>query len=86
MTYWGGLQFTVTDDLPFTVKDGKTVLEPDKNGVYTIPADMDNHVYHNIYIEDTCGNVARYLGNRVRWNTLDWRANPDDLNFRMVQC
>ena len=80
-TYWGGLQFTATDNLPFTVKDGTTVLEPDENGVYTIPADMDDHVYHHIYVEDACGNKTSYMRNKVRWNTLDWRTNPDNLNL-----
>ena len=80
-TYWGDLQFKVHDDTPVTVQDGKTVLEPDKNGIYTIPADMDDNVYHNIYIRDACGNTIFYLRNRVRLNTLDWRANPGDLNL-----
>lgn len=80
-TYWGGLQFTAADDLPLTVKDGKTVLEPDENGVYTIPSDMNDNVYHSIYIEDACGNTTRYLGNKVRWNALDRRANPADLKL-----
>lgn len=69
-TYWGNLQFKVHDETPVTVQDGKTVLEPDKNGIYTIPADMDDNVYHNIYIRDACGNTIFYLKNKVRWNTL----------------
>lgn len=69
-TYWGNLQFKVHDETPVTVQDGKTVLEPDKNGIYTIPADMDDNVYHNIYIRDSCGNTIFYLKNKVRWNTL----------------
>ena len=69
-TYWGNLQFKVHDETPVTVQDGKTVLEPDKNGIYTIPADMDDNVYHNIYIRDACGNTIFYLKNKVRQNTL----------------
>ena len=69
-TYWGNLQFKVHDETPVTVQDGKTVLEPDENGIYTIPADMDDNVYHNIYIRDACGNTIFYLKNKVRWNTL----------------
>ena len=69
-TYWGDLQFKVHDDTPVTVQDGRTVLEPDKNGIYTIPADMDDNVYHNIYIRDACGNTIFYLKNKVRQNTL----------------
>ena len=69
-TYWGDLQFKVHDDTPVTVQDGRTVLEPDKNGIYTILADMDDNVYHNIYIRDACGNTIFYLKNKVRQNTL----------------
>ena len=69
-TYWGDLQFKVHDDTPVTVQDGRTVLEPDKNGIYTIPADMEDNVYHNIYIRDACGNTIFYLKNKVRQNTL----------------
>ena len=69
-TYWGNLQFKVHDETPVTVQDGQTVLEPDKNGIYTIPADMDDNVYHNIYIRDACGNTIFYLKNKVRQNTL----------------
>ena len=69
-TYWGNLQFKVHDETPVTVQDGQTVLKPDENGIYTIPADMDDNVYHNIYIRDSCGNTIFYLKNKVRWNTL----------------
>ena len=69
-TYWGDLQFKVHDDTPVTVQDGRTVLETDKNGIYTIPADMEDNVYHNIYIRDACGNTIFYLKNKVRQNTL----------------
>ena len=69
-TYWGDLQFKVHDDTPVTVQDGKTVLEPDANGIYSIPADMADDVYHDIYIRDACGNTIFYLKNKVRCNTL----------------
>ena len=69
------------DELPFTVKDGKTVLKPDENGVYTIQADMDDNVYHHIHIEDACGNKTSYMWNKVRWNTLDWSGDPGNLKL-----
>ena len=59
------------------MQDGQTVLKPDENGIYTIPADMDDNVYHNIYIRDSCGNTIFYLKNKVRWNTL---AHVDTLD------
>ena len=65
------------DETPVTVQDGQTVLKPDENGIYTIPADMDDNVYHNIYIRDSCGNTIFYLKNKVRWNTL---AHVDTLD------
>ena len=76
-TYWGNLQFKVHDETPVTVQDGQTVLKPDENGIYTIPADMDDNVYNNIYIRDSCGNTIFYLKNKVRWNTL---AHVDTLD------
>ena len=76
-TYWGNLQFKVHDETPVTVQDGKTVLKPDENGIYTIPVDMDDNVYHSIYIRDSCGNTIFYLKNKVRWNTL---AHVDTLD------
>ncbi len=78
-TYWGDLQFTVVDESEFTVKDGSTPLEPDENGVYTIKADMDEGIKHEIVIMDAGNNRTAYI-NEIRMNTLDRRDNPSALN------
>ena len=79
-TYWGDLQFTVVDESEFTVKDGSTPLEPDENGVYTIKADMDEVIKHEIVIMDAGNNRTAYI-NEIRMNTLDRRDNPSALNL-----
>lgn len=79
-TYWGDLQFTVVDESKFTVKDGSTPLEPDENGVYTIKADMDEGIKHEIVIMDAGNNRTAYI-NEIRMNTLDRRDNPSALNL-----
>ena len=79
-TYWGDLQFTVVDESEFTVKDGSTPLEPDENGVYTIKADMDGGIKHEIVIMDAGNNRTAYI-NEIRMNTLDRRDNPSALNL-----
>ena len=79
-TYWGNLQFTVVDESKFTVKDGSTPLEPDENGVYTIKADMDEGIKHEIVIMDAGNNRTAYI-NEIRMNTLDRRDNPSALNL-----
>ena len=79
-TYWGDLQFTVVDESEFTVKDGSTPLEPDENGVYTIKADMDEDIKHEIVIMDAGNNRTAYI-NEIRMNTLDRRDNPSALNL-----
>ena len=79
-TYWGDLQFTVVDESEFTVKDGSTPLEPDENGVYTIKADMDEGIKHEIVIIDAGNNRTAYI-NEIRMNTLDRRDNPSALNL-----
>ena len=79
-TYWGDLQFTVVDESEFTVKDGSTPLEPDENGVYTIKADMDEGIKHEIVIMDAGNNRTAYF-NEIRMNTLDRRDNPSALNL-----
>ena len=79
-TYWGDLQFTVVDESEFTVKDGSTPLEPDENSVYTIKADMDEGIKHEIVIMDAGNNRTAYI-NEIRMNTLDRRDNPSALNL-----
>ena len=79
-TYWGDLQFTVVDESEFTVKDGSTPLEPDENGVYTIKADMDEGIKHEIVIMDAGNDRTAYI-NEIRMNTLDRRDNPSALNL-----
>ena len=79
-TYWGDLQFTVVDESKFTVKDGSTPLEPDENSVYTIKADMDKGIKHEIVIMDAGNNRTAYI-NEIRMNTLDRRDNPSALNL-----
>ena len=74
--YYGDLRFTVEDSSPVTVRchtspSGKaTLLTPDENGVYTIPAEYDNSIQHTLIIEDACGNVASYKSFKVFWNYL----------------
>ena len=74
--YYGDLRFKVEDSSPVTVRchtspGGKaTLLTPDENGVYTIPAEYDNSIQHTLIIEDACGNVATYRSFKVFWNYL----------------
>ena len=74
--YYGDLRFKVEDSSPVTVRchtspSGKaTLLTPDENGVYTIPAEYDNSIQHTLIIEDACGNVASYKSFKVFWNYL----------------
>ena len=87
--YYGDLRFKVEDSSPVTVRchtspGGKaTLLTPDENGVYTIPAEYDNSIQHTLIIEDACGNVASYRSFKVFWNYLTnvrekdyWDAPP----------
>ena len=70
----------MVDESEFTVKDGSTPLEPDENGVYTIKADMDEGIKHEIVIMDAGNNRTAYI-NEIRMNTLDRRDNPSALNL-----
>ena len=47
-----------------------TVLLPDEDGYYTIPAVYEGSKEHSIYIEDTCGNKSYYSWLHVTWNYL----------------
>ena len=75
--YYGDLRFRVEEESPFTVWYRKpqvsadyTVLLPDEDGYYTIPADYESGKDHNILIEDACGNKSQYLWLRATWNYL----------------
>ena len=75
--YYGDLRFRVEEESPFTVWSRKpqvsadyTVLLPDEDGYYTIPADYESGKDHNILIEDACGNKSQYLWLRATWNYL----------------
>ena len=72
--YWGDLKFKVEDASPVKVwhrSGGDTVfMTPDKDGVYTIPADYSGSVQHTITIKDACGNEVTYAWFKVSWNYL----------------
>ena len=75
--YYGDLRFKVKEATPFTVWYRKTpdstdytVLLPDEDGYYTIPAVYESSKMHSIYIEDTCGNKSYYSWLHVTWNYL----------------
>ena len=75
--YYGDLRFEVKEATPFTVWYRKTpdstdytVLLPDEDGYYTIPAVYESSKVHSIYIEDTCGNKSYYSWLHVTWNYL----------------
>ena len=75
--YYGDLRFEVKEATPFTVWYRKTpdstdytVLLPDEDGYYTIPAVYESSKEHSIYIEDTCGNKSYYSWFHVTWNYL----------------
>ena len=75
--YYGDLRFRVEEESHFTVWYRKpqesadyTVLLPDEDGCYTIPADYESGKDHNILIEDACGNKSQYLWLRATWNYL----------------
>ena len=74
--YWGDLRFRVEDALPVKVWHERypggniELMTPDEDGCYTIPADYDVSLHHDICIEDACGNVASYRSFKVFWNYL----------------
>ena len=56
------------------------IRDRDENGVYTIKADMDEGIKHEIVIMDAGNNRTAYI-NEIRMNTLDRRDNPSALNL-----
>ena len=87
--YWGDLRFRVEDALPVKVWHERypggniELMTPDEDGCYTIPADYDVTLHHDICIEDACGNTTSYKSFKVCWNYLinvrekdHWDAPP----------
>ena len=87
--YWGDLRFRVEDALPVKVWHERypggniELMTPDEDGCYTIPADYDVSLHHDICIEDACGNKTYYNGIDILWNYLQvvrekdhWDAQP----------
>ena len=75
--YWGDLRFRVEDALPVKVWHERypggniELMTPDEDGCYTIPADYDVTLHHDICIEDACGNKTYYNDIDILWNYLE---------------
>ena len=75
--YWGDLRFRVEDTLPVKVWHERypggniELMTPDEDGCYTIPADYDVSLHHDICIEDACGNKTYYNDIDILWNYLE---------------
>ena len=87
--YWGDLRFRVEDALPVKVWHERypggniELMTPDEDGCYTILADYDVSLHHDICIEDACGNKTYYNDIDILWNYLQvvrekdhWDAQP----------
>ena len=87
--YWGDLRFRVEDALPVKVWHERypggniELMTPDEDGCYTIPADYDVTLHHDIFLEDACGNKTYYNDIDILWNYLvvvrekdHWDAQP----------
>ena len=87
--YWGDLRFRVEDALPVKVWHERypggniELMTPDEDGCYTIPADYDVSLHHDIFLEDACGNKTYYNDIDILWNYLQvvrekdhWDAQP----------
>ena len=74
--YWGNLRFKVEDALPVKVWHERypggniELMTPDEDGYYTIPADYNMSIHHDISIEDACGNKTYYEALDILWNYL----------------
>ena len=75
--YWGDLRFRVEDALPVKVWHERypggniELMTPDEDGCYTIPADYDVSLHHDIFLEDACGNKTYYNDIDILWNYLE---------------
>ena len=71
------MRFRVEDALPVKVWHERypggniELMTPDEDGCYTIPADYDVTLHHDICIEDACGNKTYYNDIDILWNYLE---------------
>ena len=89
--YWGDLRFRVEDALPVKVWHERypggniELMTPDEDGCYTIPADYDVSLHHDICIEDACGNKSYYNDIDILWNYLEVVREKDYWDVQPAQ-
>ena len=89
--YWGDLRFRVEDALPVKVwherypRGNIELMTPDEDGCYTIPADYDVSLHHDICIEDACGNKTYYNDIDILWNYLEVVREKDYWDVQPAQ-
>ena len=89
--YWGDLRFRVEDALPVKVRHERypggniELMTPDEDGCYTIPADYDVTLHHDICIEDACGNKTYYNDIDILWNYLEVVREKDYWDVQPAQ-
>ena len=89
--YWGDLRFKVEDALPVKVWHERypggniELMTPDEDGCYTIPADYDVTLHHDICIEDACGNKTYYNDIDILWNYLEVVREKDYWDVQPAQ-
>ena len=89
--YWGDLRFRVEDALPVKVWHERypggniELMTPDEDGCYTIPADYDVTLHHDICIEDACGNKTYYNDIDILWNYLEVVREKDYWDVQPAQ-
>ena len=89
--YWGDLRFRVEDALPVKVWHERypggniELMTPDEDGCYTIPADYDVSLHHDIFLEDACGNKTYYNNIDILWNYLEVVREKDYWDVQPAQ-
>ena len=89
--YWGDLRFRVEDALPVKVWHERypggniELMTPDEDGCYTIPADYDVSLHHDIFLEDACGNKTYYNDIDILWNYLEVVREKDYWDVQPAQ-
>ena len=88
---WGDLRFRVEDALPVKVWHERypggniELMTPDEDGCYTIPADYDVSLHHDIFLEDACGNKTYYNDIDILWNYLEVVREKDYWDVQPAQ-